>query len=76
VDAQHPATLATVNPSTGYYPNGALHKLTTGNGLTETNVYNSRLQPCRMNINSSAAVLSTCAARCALRQHSGLQLRL
>jgi RHS repeat-associated protein len=60
VDAQHPATLATVDPSVGYYPNGAIRKLTLGNGLTETASYNNRLQPCRMNVNSSGAYYTLC----------------
>ncbi len=60
VDSQHPATLATVDPTQGYFPSGALHKLTLGNGFTETAAFTNRLQPCRMNVNSSGAVLNTC----------------
>jgi RHS repeat-associated protein len=61
VDSQHPGTLVTVDPTSGYAPNGALHKFAYGNGLTETSVYNNRLQPCRLNLNSSGTALSTCA---------------
>jgi RHS repeat-associated protein len=61
VDSQHPATLATVDPAVGYYPNGAIRKLTLGNGLTETAAYNNRSQPCRMNVNSAGAYLTNCS---------------
>jgi RHS repeat-associated protein len=61
VDTQHPATLLTVNATAGYWPNGGLRSHTYGNGLTESSVYNNRLQPCRLNLNSSATILSTCA---------------
>jgi RHS repeat-associated protein len=60
VDAQHPATLATVDSSVGYWPTGALRKVALGNGLYETAAYNNRLQPCRMNVNSSATYFSSC----------------
>ena len=60
-DAQHPATLATVDPVNGYWPTGALRKVTFANNLTESDVYNSRGQPCRLNVNSSGILLSTCA---------------
>jgi RHS repeat-associated protein len=59
-DAQHPATLYTVDPSVGYFPNGAIRKATLANGLTESAMYNSRLQPCRMEINSTAAYFTQC----------------
>jgi len=58
VDAQHPATLATVNK---YFPSGQIQQLTYGNGLTETNMFNSRLQPCRFNVNASSITLNTCS---------------
>ena len=61
VDAQHPATLATFDPSLGYWPTGASRKVTLGNSLTEASVYNNRVQPCRINVNSSGALLSTCS---------------
>jgi RHS repeat-associated protein len=61
VDSQHPGTLATVDSSIGYYPNGAVRKITYGNGITETAAYNTPLQRCRYNVNSSAAALGTCA---------------
>jgi RHS repeat-associated protein len=60
-DANHPATLATVNSSTGFWPTGAIREVTFGNGLTQTSVFNNRLQPCRLNVNSSATALVTCA---------------
>jgi RHS repeat-associated protein len=57
---QYPGTLATVDPSVGFYPNGAIRKITFGNGITETSAFNSRLQPCRINVNSSATALGSC----------------
>jgi len=60
VDSQHPAALATVAPSVGYLPDGAIQAMTLGNGLTETNMYNNRLQPCRLNVNSSGTYLAQC----------------
>lgn len=59
-DSQHPGTLATFDSSIGYYPDGSPRKLTLGNGVTETYAMNDRLQPCRMNINTSATALGTC----------------
>ncbi len=61
VDAQHPATLATVDSSVGYYPIGGLRKMTLGNSLTQTAAFNKNLQPCRINANSSATALGACA---------------
>src|SRR6266704_2520778 len=61
VDAQHPATLATVDSTLGYYPHGALRKMTPGNGLTQTVAFNKALQPCRVNVNSSGTALAACA---------------
>jgi RHS repeat-associated protein len=60
VDAQHPSTLGSVDSSVGYYPSGGLRKVTLGNGLTETAAYNNRLQPCRMNVNSTGGYYSQC----------------
>jgi len=60
VDAQHPATLVTVDPAVGYHPHGAIKKMLLGNGLTETTAYNNRLQPCRMNVNSSGTLVVQC----------------
>ena len=60
VDANHPATLWTADSSQGYYPPGALHKAAFGNGITETNVYEARLQPCRMNVNASSSSENLC----------------
>jgi RHS repeat-associated protein len=59
-DAQHPGTIATFDNSIGYYPDGSVRKLTLGNGLTETYAMNDRMQPCRMNVNTSATALATC----------------
>jgi len=57
----YPATtLATLDPLVGYHPNGAIRKVTLGNGLTETTALNNRLQPCRMNINSSGGYYTAC----------------
>jgi RHS repeat-associated protein len=64
VDSQHPATLATVDASAGYYPNGAIAKMTYGNGVTQATVIEPRLQPCAVNFNSSGsgpAVIGGCA---------------
>ncbi|HZQ21448.1 MAG TPA: RHS repeat-associated core domain-containing protein [Terriglobales bacterium] len=61
VDSQHPATLATVDASMGYYPSGGLRKMTFGNALTQTSAYNNRLQPCRINVNASSTVLGACS---------------
>ncbi len=61
VDSQHPATLATVDSTLGYYPHGALRKMTPGNGLTQTVAFNKALQPCRVNVNSSGTALAACA---------------
>jgi RHS repeat-associated protein len=60
VDASHPSPLAAVDSSVGYWPTGSLRKVTLGNGLTETAAYNNRLQPCRMNVNSSAGYYTQC----------------
>jgi len=60
VDAQHPATLATVDPTNGYFATSAIRKVTYGNGLTETAAYNIRLQPCRTNLNASGGALLNC----------------
>ncbi len=61
VDAQHPATLATVDPSVEYYPHGSIRKMTLGNNLTETAAYNNRLQPCRINVNWGNVALGSCS---------------
>jgi RHS repeat-associated protein len=59
-DSQHPGTLLTVDPTSGYFPSGALGKAKFGNGLTQTDMYNNRLQPCRLNVNSSGTSLVAC----------------
>jgi RHS repeat-associated protein len=61
-DSQHPGTLATTDPSVGYYPNGALRKLTLGNGLTQAISLQPRLQPCRVNLNSSGSYITDVCA--------------
>jgi RHS repeat-associated protein len=61
VDSQHPAVLAATDSTVGYYPFGALRKMNLGNNLTQTYAFNKDLQPCRINANSSASVLGTCA---------------
>ena len=61
VDSQHPATLATVDPNNGYWPTGALRKVTLGNNLTESMVADPLGQPCRINVNSSGTLLTNCA---------------
>ena len=61
VDSQHPAYLATVAAGVGYYPTGQLRAMTLGNGLTESNVYGSRLQPCNIDLNSSGTIQNGCA---------------
>jgi RHS repeat-associated protein len=58
VDSQHPATLATTDSSVGYYSHGALRKMTYGNGLTQATSIERRLQPCRINLNSSGAYIT------------------
>jgi RHS repeat-associated protein len=60
-DAQHPPTLWSADPTQGYYPHGALEKATFGNGLTESTVYESRLTPCRINLNTSGGIPSGCS---------------
>jgi RHS repeat-associated protein len=60
VDSQHPATLATVDSTLGYYPHGAILKMTFGNGLTQATEVERRFQPCQINLNSSGSVLSGC----------------
>jgi RHS repeat-associated protein len=61
-DANHPATLLTVSPITGYWSAGEMHQALQGNGLTETWVYNNRHEPCRMDLNSSSTALTSCTA--------------
>ena len=59
-DSQHPGALYSLDSTYGYYPNGAIRKATFGNGFTETQAFNSRLQPCRTNVNSAGVYFSTC----------------
>lgn len=58
IDSQHPGTLATFS---SYSPFGAIKSMAYGNALTETTAFNNRLQPCRINANSSGTSLNTCA---------------
>src|SRR5581483_425451 len=60
-DAQHPPTLATIDPNLGYWPNDAIRVMTLGNGLAQTTAYNKRFQPCRLNMNSSGTYLGQCS---------------
>jgi RHS repeat-associated protein len=60
-DTEHPPTLYTVDPSLGYWPTGEIRKAQFGNKLTESVAFNNRLQPCRMNVNSTAAYFSQCS---------------
>src|SRR5262249_51164745 len=57
VDSQHPATMVS---GITYSPAGDVKKMTYGNGLTETAAFNTRLQPCRYDANSSGTGLGTC----------------
>jgi RHS repeat-associated protein len=59
-DSSHEANLFTVDSSIGYFPNGALRKVTFGNGLIETDVLNVRLQPCRIATNSTGTPPTSC----------------
>ena len=60
IDAQHPATLWSVDPTQGYYPHGALKKATFGNGLTESAVIEPRLQICRLNLSTAGGAPTDC----------------
>lgn len=52
VNAQHPGSLATVGQ---YWPTGAIQAVSFADGLTEATLYNPRLQPCRINSNTSGS---------------------
>jgi RHS repeat-associated protein len=56
-DAQHPGTLLS---GVGYYPHSAIQLASFGNGLSETFAFNSRLQPCRVELNSGAHYFNNC----------------
>jgi RHS repeat-associated protein len=60
VDAQHPATLWTANATQGFYPHGTVRLATFGNGLSEAVLDNTRLQPCRIDLNSSGTLGALC----------------
>jgi RHS repeat-associated protein len=55
-----PGTIATVDSSVGYWPTRAIRKISLGNGLTETAAYNTRLQPCQSDVNSSGSYFTSC----------------
>jgi RHS repeat-associated protein len=59
-DAQHPATFFTSDATNAYYPNGALQKAMLGNGLTLSNVYDNRLNPCLIDVNNNGTLLKAC----------------
>src|SRR3984885_2147526 len=59
VDTQHPATLVS---GVHYNAASSITAAALGNGLMETSAYNGRLQPCRLNLNSSGTALSSCTA--------------
>jgi RHS repeat-associated protein len=61
VDAQHPATLATVNL---YTPSGYSEYTTYGNGTVEVRELNTRLQPCRFNVNTGPNPPSSVPQHC------------
>jgi YD repeat-containing protein len=56
-DSQHPTTLAAVN---SYFPPGEIQKMTLGNGLMESNLYESRLQACGITLYSSGTPRVNC----------------
>ena len=56
-NSNNPGTLATV---TSFTAAGLPQVTSLGNGLKETIVYNSRLQPCRMNVQSSSTSVTSC----------------
>ena len=60
VDANHPGNLATIDPNLGYWPNDSVRIMTLGNGLAQASAYNSRLQPCRLNTNSTGTYFAQC----------------
>src|SRR5262249_36190011 len=57
VDSEHPSTLAS---GFIYSPTGPVSKFVGINGVTETEVYNSRLQLCRLNYQTSSTPLAGC----------------
>jgi RHS repeat-associated protein len=73
-DSGHPSPLATagapLNTPNGYAPTGQLLNLTLANGVIEARLYNSRLQPCRINWNTSSTTFSA-ASQCTGNQPSG-----
>jgi hypothetical protein len=61
-DAQHPASFFTADSVYGFFPHGALRKAALGNGLTQSNVYDNRLQPCLIDVaNNSSLLLQACS---------------
>lgn len=64
VDSGHPQNLYTAGNSSqsNYSPAGGINIATSGNGLTAAYAYNNRLQPCRVDWNTSAQGLANCAS--------------
>lgn len=65
VDSTHPGTLANVGfplgVSNGFTPAGQITNLYLADGPMETRYYNNRLQPCRINWNSSGTSVAACS---------------
>jgi RHS repeat-associated protein len=47
--------------SIAYSPASSLTSMSESNGLTESRFYNTRFQPCQINLNSSSTMLSSCS---------------
>jgi RHS repeat-associated protein len=58
VDSSHPSPLSTMDPSVGYYSNGAVRKMTSGNGITTAISLEARLQTCHTSFNTSGAYIT------------------
>ena len=58
VDTTHPANLVAVDPTAGFYPTGAIRKMTYGNGVTEAVSIEPHLQPCHINLNTSGSSIN------------------
>jgi RHS repeat-associated protein len=64
VDSTHPQNLYTVGTTSqpNYNPPGGVNTALLGNGLTAAYAYNNRVQPCRMDWNTSAQSLANCTS--------------